>query len=83
MHSFFSTARGSNPGPFDPKSDTVTTTPPPMFLRCNVFACLLLTVDILMTCVFEFFSLQEVRLSKHLCDHFIVDVLHVNSVPCW
>jgi len=29
-HTFtFGTARGSNPGPFDPKSDTLTTTPPP------------------------------------------------------
>jgi len=28
MHSLFGTARGSNPGPFDPKSDTLTTTPP-------------------------------------------------------
>jgi len=29
MHSIFVTARGSNPGPFDPKSDTLTTIPPP------------------------------------------------------
>jgi len=29
MHSLFGTARGSNPGPFDSKSDTLTTTPPP------------------------------------------------------
>jgi len=27
-YSFFGIARGSNPGLFDPKSDTLTTTPP-------------------------------------------------------
>jgi len=30
MHSLFGTSLGSNPGPFDPKSDTLTTTPPPL-----------------------------------------------------
>jgi len=28
MHSLFSTAWGSNPGPISPKLDTLTTTPP-------------------------------------------------------
>jgi len=34
MHSLFGTARGSNPGPFDPKSGTLTTTPPPPETTC-------------------------------------------------
>jgi len=31
MHSLFWHCPGSNAGPFDPKSDTLTTTPPPLF----------------------------------------------------
>jgi len=34
-HSLFGTARGSNPGPVDPKSDNLTTTTPPMLVLKN------------------------------------------------
>jgi len=31
MHSLSGTARGLNPGPFDPKSDMLTTSPPDLY----------------------------------------------------
>jgi len=43
MHSLFGIARGSNPGSFDPKSDTLTTTllpPPDVRMQClMMFVC--------------------------------------------
>jgi len=47
MHSLFGTIWGLNPGPFDPTSDTLATTPPPPWV---IFYQLLRLAEYLLLC---------------------------------